>query len=193
MDKQQLMAFIQSLPPEQQQQAMAQAQQMMSQEQPPQMPPQQQDPRMGMPGQNQSLTPQQKIDSGNPDAFRDYQGEGAIISDQQAQAEALRGEKTPRGIYTSDGGFIAANPLQHIASAGKQIMGNYQAKEALQAKKDLSTMITTTQQQIAEKARISNAEAARKKEMMEQEMRNNRRGGTVMEIMAGNQNKPGYT
>ena len=159
----QMMAFIQSLPPEEQQAAIQQMGQM-AQQQPPggispgsgmppapgmppqqgqmppqqgqmppqqgQMPPQGQDPRMGLPGQNNF--------PGTEDTFRDFAGEGSIIGDQQAQAEALRQTPSAEGIYTKNAGFIAANPLQHVASALQQGMGNYQAKEALAAKTKLS-------------------------------------------------------
>lgn len=193
MANEQLMAYIQSLPPEEQQQEIARLQQMMSQgqeQQPPQMPQQPVDPKMGLPGQG-GLTPQQKMDSGNPNAFRDFAGEGNIISDQQKQAEALRSTATPQGVYTKNAGFVASNPLSHIASAAQRIKGGMDAKDALQAKKDLSKMVTTTQQEIAAKTLEAKEDAARKKEM-EEEMRENRRGGTPMEIMAGNQNKRGY-
>lgn len=154
MAMEQMMAFFQSLPPEQQQALMAKIQgggggglPEMPQapgmapapgmaQQPPQQPV---DPRMGLPGQG----------GGSPEAFRDYAGEGAIIGDQQAQAEALRGTPIAQGIHTRNAGFVASNPLSHIARAGKEIMGRMDAKKALQAKKDLSALKTTTQQDIA--------------------------------------------
>lgn len=191
MAMEQMLAFIQSLPPEQQQAAMQQMSQMSQQQQPGdmpppgQMPPQGQDPRMGMPGQG-GLTPQQKMDAGNPDAFRDYAGEGSIIGDQQAQAQALRDTATPQGIQTGSAGFVAANPLSHLASGIQKGMGAYQAGQALDEKKALSELTTKTQQDVA-----SSVLEKQKAQAMAKELRENRRG-TPMEEMAANQNRPGY-
>ncbi len=70
--------------------------------------------------------------------FQDYQGQESVISDEQAKAEALRGTATPQGMQTGSAGFVAANPLAHLASGIQKGMGNYQAREALEAKKALS-------------------------------------------------------
>ena len=70
--------------------------------------------------------------------FQDYQGQEGIIADQQAKAEALRGTQGPQGIQTGAGGYVAGNPLGHLAAGVQQFMGNQQAQEAMQAKKDLS-------------------------------------------------------
>ncbi len=74
--------------------------------------------------------------------FQDYQGQEGIISDQQAKAEALRGAQGPEGIQTGRGGYVAGNPLGHLAAGAQQFMGNMQAKEAMEAKKALSEEMT---------------------------------------------------
>lgn len=85
--------------------------------------------------------------------FQDYQGQQGIISDEQAKAEALRGTATPEGVQTGRGGFVAANPLAHMASGAQQFMGNQQAREALEAKKALSGEKTTGLGTLAEMLR----------------------------------------
>ncbi len=189
-----LMAFIQSLPLEQQEQAMAKAQAMaggngmpaapgvaqqapgmppMPQQQPPQV-----DPKMGLPGQGNAMP-------GGPDTHRDFAGEGGVIGDQQLQAEALRGTATPEGVYTKNAGFVAANPLSHLATAVQRIRGNINAAEALEAKKKLSTDLSTNNKVNAQQE----FDRKTKEEAMATELRNNRRGGTPMDIMAANAQK----
>lgn len=126
-----IMQFIAGLAPEQQQEAFALYQQQQQQ--------QQVDPRMGMPGQ-----------TANPEAFRDYEGQGAIIGDQQAQAEQLRGSQMNPGMQTANAGFVAANPLSAVATGVNKFKGAYDAKQALQDKKDLSALKTKTQQSVAQ-------------------------------------------
>jgi hypothetical protein len=173
------MQFLQTLAPEQRQQLMGQMGQQGGGGLPeippapgmapapgaaPQQAPQQVDPKMGMPGM-----------------FEDFQGQAGIIDDQQAQAEKLRGGSTPQGINTG-AGFVASNPMSHIAKGVNDIRGGMAAREALQAKKDLSEKITSTQQNAAK-----NILETDKQKQMAQELRNNRRGGTVMDVMAANQ------
>lgn len=132
----QLKVLIESLPPEQQMQFM------MAQQQ-------NQQPQQEWTG---NLTPQQKMDAGNPDAFRDYEGEGLIIDDKQAQAEALRGRQTPQGINTANAGFVAASPLSHIAAGVEKFKGSRDALEALAEKEKLSALKTKTSQDVASKS-----------------------------------------
>ncbi len=151
MDIEQILAQIQALPPEQQAQAMQQFNQAQSQqpqgmgEMPPapgmappqgQQPPQQPvDPKMGLPGQQMP---------GSEHTFKDFQGQGDVIADQQAQAKELRGTPTPEGTYTRNAGFVAANPLSHIASAVGKVKGHYDTRKALEAKQTLSDELGAT-------------------------------------------------
>lgn len=172
------MAFIAGLPPEQQQQFLAQMQgggqqdtgmppiagiaPQQSQEQPV-------DPRMGMPG--------------SQDTFRNWEGEGEVIADQQAQAEALRGTAMPQGMQTQNAGFVASNPMSHVATAVKQWQGRQAAKESLAAKTKLAEDLALSDKTDSE------SELRRKtgaEEMMAQELRRNRRG-SPLDQMAGNQ------
>lgn len=124
--------------------------------------------------------------------FQDYGGQEGIIGDEQFAAEEMQGTATPQGVQVGNQ-FVAANPLAHIATAGQRIMGNIAAKKALARKEALSKDRTGGVTSIADILRQRmNPEEDAKRELMEQEMRNNRRGGTPMELMAANQNKPGF-
>jgi len=96
------------------------------------------------------LDRQAQIMAGDPRAFEDIEGQRSIIDDQQAQAEQLRGTEMPQGMQTQNAGFVASNPLSHIATIGNRIMGNIDAKKAAEAKSKLSDKITNTQQNVAE-------------------------------------------
>jgi hypothetical protein len=173
MDEQQMAQFMAMSPEEKQAYFVSQNNQQPPQQPPPQAAPQV-DPRMGQPGQNQAMTPQQKMDGGDPRMFDDYAGKGAIIDDQQAKAEALRGTPSAQGMQTQNAGFVAANPLGHLASGLQQGMGNYQAKQALQAKKDLSDTVGTVQQGAAKK--VMDEVQAEKQRALAERMRKNRAG-----------------
>lgn len=69
----------------------------------------------------------------------DYQGQGDIANEQMATAQALRGTATPEGRQAGRT-YVAANPLEHIASGMKQYQGKQQMDEALARKKELSDM-----------------------------------------------------
>lgn len=166
------MSQIAGLPPEQRQQIFAQLQQQQQSEQ---------NPQFGLPGQVR----QQQIDAGNPDAFLDYEGQGDIIADEQALAEQLRNTAMPKGIQTEHAGFVASNPLSHIATGVKQWQGREAAKEALAKKVSLSDLKSKTQQSVAEKALLSQQEAEAKRQQMI-DMQNSR-GGSPMQTMANNQ------
>jgi hypothetical protein len=152
MMNEQMMAFIQTLPPEKQAQLMASLSQ-----QAPQQPQQPVDPRMGLPGQN---NPQQGI----PGAFQDFQGQAGVIDDQQAQAEALRNTATPEGMRTQNAGFVASNPLAHIASTVGKIKGQYDARAALKEKKALSDTKTDLLEDFAAKQLMKQAQAKQLRE-----------------------------
>jgi len=99
--------------------------------------------------------------------FQDYAGKESIIADDQLAAEELIGTRGPEGVYTRRGGYVAGNPLGHLASAVKQGKGYYDQKQAREAKEALSADRTGGVGSIADL--IS-------QQMMDAEMRNNRRG-----------------
>jgi hypothetical protein len=69
----------------------------------------------------------------------DYTGQRDIVNDQMATAAALRGTRSAQGQMVGDR-YVAANPLQHVASAYKQRQGYDQEQEAIARKKELSDM-----------------------------------------------------
>lgn len=70
--------------------------------------------------------------------FRDYAGEEAIFSEQAATAKALRGKAGPEGRSHGDV-YVAANPLEHIASGIEKYRAGEDYDEAMQGMEDLST------------------------------------------------------
>ena len=69
----------------------------------------------------------------------DYKGQGGVANDQLAIAQGLRSTPSAEGRQAGRV-YVAANPLEHIASAYKQRQGLDQEKTALARKKELSDM-----------------------------------------------------
>lgn len=110
---------------------------------------------------------QSQIMAGDERAFEDYAGQRDIVADQQAQAEQLRGTETPEGMQVGNQ-FVAANPLQHIATAGSRIMGNIDAKKAAAEKLAITEKITDTQQNVAKFKRQQLLQQAQAKALQQQ-------------------------
>ena len=63
---------------------------------------------------------------------RDYQGEQAAAARQSSQGMEMSGTPTPQGTQTGGryGTYVAANPLQHLASGLRQYKGYKGMKKA---------------------------------------------------------------
>ncbi len=63
---------------------------------------------------------------------RDYQGEQAAAAQQSRQGMEMSGAQTPRGTQTGGryGTYVAANPLEHLASGLRQYKGYKGMKKA---------------------------------------------------------------
>jgi len=69
--------------------------------------------------------------------FQDYTGQSDILGEQAAAASALRGTPDAEGRQAGNV-YVAANPLEHIATAANRIKGGNDYDAAMQGMKDLS-------------------------------------------------------
>ena len=86
----------------------------------------------------QSLAPEEQQQAIERLAM-DYQGQNAVADDQMMAAQMLRDTEGAEGQQIGDV-YVAAHPIEHIASAMKQRQGYNQQKEAIERKKELSDM-----------------------------------------------------
>ena len=80
--------------------------------------------------------------------YQDYQGQEGVISEQLAQANALRGQGGPQGVQAGSQ-YVAASPLSHLARGVERFKGGMDANQALADKKALSEMRTKGQMDVA--------------------------------------------
>lgn len=88
--------------------------------------------------------------------FQDYSGQGAMLDEQAAQADALRNKQGSRGMHTGSG-FVAANPLSGVGTLMNQYSGNRDHKKAMEGKKALSDSQTAGNTQLADMLRKQQA------------------------------------
>ena len=69
--------------------------------------------------------------------YRDYQGERELLNAEYMGGEGLANTPTAEGRQAGNI-YVAANPLEHLATAGQRIQGNMQKRDAKAGMADLS-------------------------------------------------------
>lgn len=201
MDEEQLMALLQNMPPEQRQMIMAK----LGQQGPPQgglgftAP----GDNQAFPGQAPGMTPgmasqgpqpgQQPIQTPYVEGeFTDRETQRGVISDEQARAQALMDTDMPQGIRTPSG-FVASNPLSHIATGVKQWQGREAAKEALAEKVKMGEDVGRVDKEVQDQGwdRYTKSKEDRKRLEMQKEQAKIL-SKSPLERMAANQDLSGY-
>tara|TARA_R110002020_G_scaffold230092_5_gene440883 strand:+ start:6691 stop:7083 length:393 start_codon:yes stop_codon:yes gene_type:complete len=69
--------------------------------------------------------------------LRDYEGEGAILQQQMAMADAMK-RKQPEGTYAG-GMYVAPNIMSNIGAGLSSIAGSKMGRDTLQSQRDLAS------------------------------------------------------